>query len=122
MALIGIGDLKLDPLYVDLAVDETTFCWKTTHQKEAVLKKFYQQKVRAEDVAPASANDDLSSSVALLFMSPQESSIIRVPFSVLNAMFNKAGLLISRGEEAIVATSGANTNPLRLVENKSAPA
>ena len=122
MALIGIGALKLDPLYVDLAVNETTFCRKTTHQKEAVLKKFYQQKVRAEDVAPASANDDLSSSVALLFMSPQESSIICVPFSVLNAIFNKAGLLISRGEEAIVATSGANTNPLRLVENKSAPA
>lgn len=25
LALIGIGDLELDPLYLDLAVDETTF-------------------------------------------------------------------------------------------------
>lgn len=50
LALIGIGDLKLDPLYVDLAINETTFYRKTTHQKEAFLKKFYQQKVRAEDV------------------------------------------------------------------------
>ena len=45
LALIGIGDLELDPLYVDLAVDEKTFYQKTTQQKEAVLKKFYQQKV-----------------------------------------------------------------------------
>ena len=122
LALIGIGDLKLDPLYVDLAINETTFYRKTTHQKEAVLKKFYQQNVRAEDVAPASANDDLSSSVAPLSLPPQESGIIRVPFSVLNAMFNKAGLLISRGQQAIVAAPGANANPQRLVENESAPA
>ena len=87
LALIGIGDLKLDPLYVDLAINETTFYRKTMHQKEAFLKKFYQQKVRAEDVAQASANDDLSSSVALLFMSPQESSIFRVSFSVQQSRF-----------------------------------
>ena len=117
LALIGIGDLKLDPLHVDLTMNETTFYRKTTHQKEAVLKK-----VRAEDVAPASANDDFSSSVAPLSLSPQESGITRVSFSVLNAMFNKAGLLISRGQQAIVAAPGATANPQRLVENEPAPA
>ena len=33
LALIGIGDLELDPLYVDLAVDEKTFYQKTKQQK-----------------------------------------------------------------------------------------
>ena len=122
LALIGIGDLKLDPLYVDLAINEKTFYRKKMHQKEAVLKKFYQQKVRAEDVAPASANNDLSSSAAPLSLSPQEIGIIREPFSVLNAMFNKACLLIYRGQQAIVAAPGANANPRHLVENESAPA
>lgn len=58
LALIGIGDLELDPLYLDLAVDETTFYRKTAQQKQAVLKKFNQQKVRAEDIASTSANDE----------------------------------------------------------------
>jgi len=47
-----------------------------------VLKKFNQQKVRAEDMAPTSANYDVSSTVAPLSMSPQESGIIRVPFLI----------------------------------------
>ena len=73
-------------------------------------------------MAPASANNYLSSSVAPLSMSPQESGIIHVPFSVLNAMFNKAGLLIFRGQQAIVAAPGMNANPQHLVENETAPA
>lgn len=40
LALIGIGDLKVDPLYADLSVNETTFYRKSTQQKQAVLKKF----------------------------------------------------------------------------------
>ena len=122
LALIGIGDLELDPWYVDLAVDEKTFYRKTTQQKEAVLKKFNQQQVRAEDVTSASTNSDVSSTVPPLSMSPQESGIIRVPLSVLNAMFHKAGSLMSRGEQAIVAAPGVNVNPQRFVENESAPA
>ena len=55
-------------------------------------------------------------------MSPQESGIIRVPFSMLDAMFHKAGLLISRGQQPMVTAPGANANPQRLVENESAPA
>ena len=103
-------------------MDEKTFYRETTQQKEAVLRKFYQQKVRAEDVTPISANDDVSSIVAPLSMSPQESGIIRVPFSMLNAMFHKAGLLFARRQQAIVAAPGANANPQRFVENESAPA
>ena len=123
LALIGIGDLELDPLYVDLAVDEKTFYRKTTQQKEAVLKKFNHQQVRAEDMAATSTNSDVSSTVTSpLSMSPQESGIIRVPFSMLDAMFHKAGLLISRGQQAIVAAPGASANPQRFVENESAPA
>ena len=37
-------------------------------------------------------------------------------------MFYKAGLLLSRGQQAIVAAPGANANPQRFVENESAPA
>jgi len=87
-----------------------------------VLKKFNQQKVRAEDMTPTSANYDVSSTVAPLSISPQESGIIRVPFSTLNAMFHKAGLLISRRQQAVITAPGANANPQRFVENKSAPA
>lgn len=122
LALIGIGDLELDPLYVDLAVDETSFYRKTTQQKEVLLKKFNQQKVRAADMTPTPTNYDVSSTVAPLSMSPQESGIIRVPFSMLTAMFHKASVLISRRQEAIVAAPGANANPQRFVENESAPA
>ena len=56
LALIGIGDLELDPLYVDLGVDEKTFYRKTTLQKEAVLKTFNHQHVRAEDMTSTSTN------------------------------------------------------------------
>ena len=122
LALIGIGDLELDPLYVDFAVDEKTFYRKTTQQKEAALKKpSNKQQVRAEDMTSASTNYDVSSTVHPLSMSPQESGIIRVPLTMLNAMFQKAGLLISRGQQAIVAAPGANANPRRFVENESAP-
>ena len=119
LALIGIGDLELDPLYVDLAVDEKTFYRKTKQQKEAVLKKFNKQQVRAEDMTSASTNYDVSFTVPPLSMSPQESGIIRVPLTILNAMFHKAGVLISRGQQAIVATPGANANPQRFVENET---
>ena len=119
LALIGIGDLELDPLYVDLAVDEKTFYRKTKQQTEAALKKFNKQQVRAEDMTSASTNYDVSSNVPPLSMSPQESGIIRVPLTILNAMFHKAGLLISRGQQAIVAAPGANANPQRFVENET---
>ena len=119
LALIGIGDLQLDPLYVDLAVDEKTFYRKTKQQTEAALKKFNKQQVRAEDMTSASTNYDVSSTVHPLSMSPQESGIIRVPLTMLNAMFHKAGLLISRGQQAIVAATGANANPQRFVENET---
>ena len=52
-----------------------------------------------------------SSIVTPLSISPQESGIICVPFSMLNAMFHKAGLLISHGQQAIVAAPEANANP-----------
>ena len=84
-------------------MDKKTFNWKTMQQKEAVLTKFNQQKVGAQGITPTSANYDVSSTVAPYSMSPHESGIICVPFSVLNAMFHKAGLLISRGHQAIVA-------------------
>ena len=48
------------------------------------------------------------------------SGIICVPFSMLNAMFHKAGLLISHGQQARAAP-GANANLQRLVKNESAP-
>ncbi|KAM7438561.1 hypothetical protein ABFA07_011941 [Porites harrisoni] len=122
LALIGIGDLELDPLYLDLAVDETTFYRKTAQQKQAVLKKFNQQKVRAEDIASTSANDEPPATVGPLSISPQQSGIIRVPYSLLKAMFSKAGSLHFRGQQAIVAAPGTNRNPQRFVENKSARA
>ena len=76
-----------------------------------MLKKFNQQEVRAEDMAPSSANY-MSTTVAPLSMSSQESGIIRVLFSVLNAVFHEAGLLItSHGQQAIVAAPRANANP-----------
>lgn len=122
LALIGIGDLELDPLYLDLAVDETTFYRKTAQQKQAVLKKFNQQKVRAEDIASTSANDESPPTVGPLSISPQQSGIIRVPYSLLKAMFSKAGSLHFRGQQAIVAAPRTNRNPQRFVENESARA
>ena len=77
-----------------------------------MLKKFNHPQVRAEDVTATSTNSDLSSTLTNpLSMSTQESGIIRVPFSMLAAMFHKAGLLISRGQQAIVAAPGKNANP-----------
>ena len=122
LALIGIGDLELDPLYLDLAVDETAFYRKTAQQKQAVLKKFNQQKVRAEDIASTSANDEPPPTVGPLSISPQQSGIIRVPYSLLKAMFSKAGSLHFRGQQAIVAAPRTNRNPQRFVENESARA
>ena len=89
-------------MYLDLAVDETTFYRKTAQQKQAVLKKFNQQKVRAEDIASTSANDEPPPTVAPLSKSPQQSGIIHVSYSLLNAMFSKAGSLHFRGQQAIV--------------------
>ena len=86
------------------------------------MKKFNQQRVRAEDMTSASTNYDVSSTVPPLSMSPQENAIICVPLSMVNAMFHRAGLLISRGQQAIVAAPGATANPQRFVKNESVPA
>ena len=38
LALLGIGDLRLDPLYQEIAVQETVFYRKSEQQKVALLK------------------------------------------------------------------------------------
>ena len=47
LALLGTGDLKLVPMYVNLGVPETIFYHKSPAQKQAVLKKFYSEGVKA---------------------------------------------------------------------------
>ena len=49
LALLGIGELKLDPLYDDLQVQETVFYRKSQAQKQAVLRKFKNHEVRSAD-------------------------------------------------------------------------
>ena len=59
LALLGIGDLKLDSTYVNLAVPETVFYRKLEAQKQAVLKKFYSESVKApREVLPNEDDDE----------------------------------------------------------------
>jgi len=121
LAVIGIGDLKVDPAYADLTVTETVFYRKSPQQKQAVLAKFFQQVVRPEvyHVAIPSNNDDEVANSMPLSVSPQQSGILRVPFPVLQEMFNKAGSFVDRREEAIVSAPGANAYPQRYVEHET---
>lgn len=54
----------------------------------------------------------------LLSISVEQSGIIRVPFDVLKQMFQKAGVHLSRGKEAIVTAPGANAFPEHYVESR----
>lgn len=57
--MLGIGELKLDPMYVNLAVPETVFYRKSQAQKQAVLKKFYSEGVKApQEVLPNEDDDE----------------------------------------------------------------
>ena len=47
LALFGIGDLEKDPTYVNRAVPETVSYRKSRAQKQAVLKNFYSEGVKA---------------------------------------------------------------------------
>ena len=48
----------------------------------------------------------------------RESGIVRVPFTVLTQIFQKAGVLIGRKEDAIVAAPGATAVPEHYVESE----
>ena len=51
--MLGIGDLKLDPMYVNLAVPVTVFYRNSQAQKQAVLTKFYSEGIKApQEVMP----------------------------------------------------------------------
>ena len=119
LAVLGIGDLKLDPVYVDLAVPETIFYRKSQSQKQAVLKKFFSQGVKApHEVLPNEDDEEEDDNFNPLSITARESGIVRVPFSVLTQIFQKAGALIGRKKEAIVAAPGANAVPEHYVESE----
>ena len=118
LALLGIGDLKLDPVYVNLAVLETVFYRKSQAQKRAVLKKFYSENVKAPREVLRTEDDDEDDKSNPLSITAQESGIVRVPFPILTQIFKKAGVLFGRKEEAIVAAPGANAVPEHYVESE----
>ena len=75
LAPLGIGELKLDSLYQDLAVHETVFYKKTEQQKVAVLKKFKNQQVKSQDViSQISGSDDCTTSNPLSVSAEQVES------------------------------------------------
>ncbi|PFX13232.1 hypothetical protein AWC38_SpisGene22707 [Stylophora pistillata] len=95
-------------MYDDMKVPEIVFYRKSVKQKQAVLKKFNNQEVRStDDVLPGTGEDECIRN-NLLSISVEQSAIIRVPFDVLKQMFQKAGVHLSRGKEAIVTALGAN--------------
>lgn len=111
LALIGTGELKVDPMYEDITVPETVFYRKSVKHKPAVLKKFYNREVKSnDDVLPVTGEDEGTRNNPLS-ISVEQSGIILVPFEVLKQMFQKAGVHLSRGKEAIVTTPGANAFP-----------
>jgi len=115
LALLGIGDLKLDTMYVNLAVPETVFYRKSQAQKQAVLKKFSSEGVKAPQEVLPNEDDDEDDKNNPLCITVRESRIVRVLFTVLIQIFQKAGVLIGR-KEAIVAAPGVNAVPEHYVE------
>ena len=118
LALIGTGDLKVDPLYEDITVPETVFYRKSVKQKQAVLNKFKNQEVKSNDDVLSDIGVDEGTSNNPLSISVEQSGIIRVPFEVLKQMFQKAGVHLSRGKEAIVTAPGANADPEHYIESE----
>jgi len=117
LALLGIGDLKLDTMYVNLAVPETVFYRKSQAQKQAVLKKFYSEGVKAPQEVLPNEDDDEDDKNNPLCITVRESGIVHVLFTVLIQIFQKPGVLIGR-KEAIVAAPGANAVPEHYVESE----
>ena len=118
LALLGIGELKLDPLYDDLQVQETVFCRKSQAQKQAVLRKFKNHEVRSPDEVMLDIGDNEGANANSLSISAQQCGIIRVPYEVLKQMIQKAGVHLARSKEAIVAAPGANAVPEHYVESE----
>ena len=114
LAIIGIGELALDPLYKDLGINETAFYRKSSQQKKATLAKFYRQEVSSDDTLPIPTDDGKVLDSLTLSISAQQSGIIGVPFEVLKNMFASARLLVT--------APGENENPPRYVANESSPA
>ena len=84
----------------------------------AVLNKFKNQQVKSQAVtSPISGSNDCMTSNSLS-VSAQQSGIIHVPFEVLSQIFQKAGVLLPCGKEAIVAAPGANAYPQHCIESE----
>ncbi|XP_078368548.1 uncharacterized protein LOC144652410 [Oculina patagonica] len=122
LALLGKGDLSLDPLYQEIAVKETVFYRKSEQQKVALLKKFKNQQVKSQDVISSFSDITDCTTSNLHSVSAQQSGIIRVPFEVLSQIFQKACVLLSRAKDAIIAAPGANAYPQHYVESEKAVA
>ena len=76
------------------------------------------QRVKSQAVlSQISGSKDCTTSNPLS-ISAQQSGIIRVPFEVLSQIFQKAGILLSRSKESIVAAPGANAHPQHYVESE----
>lgn len=105
-------------MYVNLAVPETVFYRKSQAQKQAVLKKFYSESVKAPQEVLPNEDDDEDDKSNSLCITARESGIVRVSFTVLTQIFQKPGVLIGRKEEAIVAAPGENAVPEHYVESE----
>ena len=116
--MIGTGELKVDPMYDDITVPETVVYRISVKQKQAVLKKFNNQEVKSNDDVLPVTGEDKGTRNKPLSISVEQSGIIRVPFQVLKQMFQKAGVRLSRGKEAIVTAPGANAFPEHYVESE----
>ena len=79
LAIIGIGELALDPLYKDLGINETAFYRKSSQQKKATLVKFYRQEVSSDDTLPIPTDDGKVLDSPTLSISAQQSGIYRRP-------------------------------------------
>lgn len=115
--MIGTGELKVDTIYKVITVPDTVF-HQSVEQKQAVLKKFNNHEVKSnENVLPVNGEDEGTRNNPLS-ISKEQSGIICVPFKVLKQMFQKAGVHLSCGEEAIVTAPGANVFPEHYVESE----
>lgn len=83
-----------------------------------VLNKFKNQQVKSQDaISQISGSDDCTTSNPVS-VSAEQSGIIRIPFHILSQIFHKAGALVSRAKEAIVAAPGTNAYPHHYVESE----
>ena len=124
LAFIGLGELRLDELYVEEGMNESVFYKKSRAQQDAALKRFHNREVKVNCILPLELEEEPNLQSAENTLSPlsvdlDNVGIIRVPFSILARMYRRAAAIFSCKSEAIVSDPGKGDNIPRYVANES---